>query len=226
MRWVPQFNAVCSVCVGLLLAGGLSVTASAATIFSFADGSDDQHILSFERDGIGLTIEAFGQGFDPISGIGPLDAVNQGPNGLGVSGNPESGRLAGGEALRFSFDAPVSLTSLVLHEAKREDERFQVYDGDNRLVLSQALDGDDLSALHNLSLSGLGIFGSSFTIVGLEPNRSGDPNPNRGVRLKEFTVEGAIGVSAIPLPAPILLSMAGVGVFGIFGLRRRRTVTA
>ncbi|MEM7240305.1 MAG: hypothetical protein AAF501_21095 [Pseudomonadota bacterium] len=225
MRWVPDFFAVRSFCVGLLLAGGLSVTASAATTFSFGDGADDQARLSVQSGGIGLTIDAFGADYDPLSGIGTAGAVNQGPNGLGVSGNPESGRIAGGEALLFTFTTPVTLTSLILHEAKRENERFQIYDSENRLVVSQALDGDDLSALHTLSLGGLGISGLSFAIVGLERNRSGDDNPNRGIRVNGLTIDGPIGISAVPLPAPILLSMAGLGVFGFFGARRRRATS-
>ncbi|MEM8842729.1 MAG: hypothetical protein AAGD47_13235, partial [Pseudomonadota bacterium] len=82
--------------VPILLAGALVAAgpATAATVFSFGDGVDDLTSLGFTQSGLGLTVEGFNRGYDPVTGTGARRGVNQGVNGLGVSGNPESGRIA------------------------------------------------------------------------------------------------------------------------------------
>lgn len=211
--------------VPVLLAGAMVAAgpASAATAFSFGDGVDDLASLGFTESGLGLTVEGFNRSYDPVTGSGPVAGVNQGDNGLGVSLNPESGRIAAGKALRFTFAQDVSLTSLVIHESGREVESFDLYDSTNSLVLSQVIDGDTASPFHTILLVGLNLTGDVFTIVGTSISEFGSPNPNRGVRVQGLSAGPAQNVSAVPVPAPLLLGLSGIGLFGFFARLGRRS---
>ncbi|MBY8975364.1 hypothetical protein KHP62_06080 [Rhodobacteraceae bacterium NNCM2] len=157
-----------------------------------------------------------------MTGTGNAGAVNQGENGIGVTGGAESGRLAAGEALRFTFSHVVSLTSLVIHEAGREAERFELYDSANTLVATEVIDGAAASPLHVFSFAGLNLVGETFTLIGTSPSQYGRPNPNRGIRVQAMGGEPFTSVSAVPVPATLLLGASGLGIFGLIGGYRRR----
>lgn len=173
--------------------------ASAATVsYNFQSGGPNGSSVSYSTGGIDLT----------VSGAGGNVAVTN--NGLGVTGNPENGRLGLGETLTFDFGTVmVDQISGLIFEAGGQAEQFGITIGGISTVFTvPAAAGTSFVNFDFTSLIPTGGV-SSFSIFGLQPNASG----NRGVKVGEITV------NTIPLPAGGLLLMSGLGALA---LRRRR----
>lgn len=183
--------------------------AGAATVFVFGNGPDNQSQIQRILDGRTLIVDGFDESFNTATGTGGAGRVNQGRSGLGIAGAPENGRLAGGEALRLTFDRDVRLNSLLIHEAGGQDESFQLFGANNQLLSSFVVSG--AGGRRGDLFDGLGLVGSSFTLVGTDPNGAG----NRGIRLR------AVTVSAVPLPGALGLALGGLAVLGGLAWRRR-----
>ncbi|MEM8791961.1 MAG: VPLPA-CTERM sorting domain-containing protein [Pseudomonadota bacterium] len=215
-------------CVALPLVFFQSLGASAATFEFFAGPRDEAQFQQTVGD-LTVTVTGFDETYDPLTGIGALAPIAREVNGIGVLHSPEQGRLAMGEALRFAFSAPVRLSSLLIHESFRENEFFDLYDENNQLISSQVVDGEGGGRGDFFSFSGQDLIGSIFTVVGTSPNRNGGGgdnfNPNRGIRVAAITVEETgqpgVQVSAVPLPAGLVLGLSGLAILA--GLRRKST---
>ncbi|MEM7507519.1 MAG: PEP-CTERM sorting domain-containing protein [Pseudomonadota bacterium] len=203
-RLVPLAGAVLAAVLTLPAAGP-----EAATVFVFDNGPDNRSQIERMLDGRTLIVDGFDESFNTATGTGGTGNINQGNNGLGISGQPESGRLAGGEALRLTFDRDVRLNSLLIHESGRENESFQLFGANNQLLSSFVVSGAGRG--RGDLFDGLGLVGSTFTLVGTDP----DGADNRGIRLS------AVTVSAVPLPGALGLALGGLAVLGGFAWRRR-----
>ncbi|MEY1555824.1 hypothetical protein AB3Y40_09340 [Yoonia sp. R2331] len=191
--------------ISTLFALGLMATgASAATVnYNFQAGGPNGSSVSYTSGGVDLTVS---------SGGGNVAVTN---NGLGVTGNPEGGRLGLGESLTFDFGGIlVDQISGLVFEAGPQAEQFGVIiNGVSTLFTVPAGLGNSFTTLNFSSLIPTGGV-SSFTIFGVQPNAPG----NRGVKVGGITVN-AINIPPVPLPAGGALLLTGLG---LLALRRRR----
>ncbi|MEO1189802.1 MAG: hypothetical protein AAFW60_12095, partial [Pseudomonadota bacterium] len=165
-----------------LSALGLSVAAgNAATVtFDFtSNGPDNLSDIDFgPTGGVSLNVNAFNV-FDPAGGTFVDGNVNQGGNGLGVSGSPEGGRLAGDEALQFTFSPQVTDIEAVVFERGIADEGFLLFDENDVFIDAFTVLGlGGGNSFQTFDFSALGVT-TGFTIRGLDP--SGTEN-NEGIR--------------------------------------------
>ena len=200
---------VAAACVSVLMSGA----ASAATFNFQSNGADNNSTVAFGPvDGVSLVVDAF-KVFNPSTTTFTDGDVNQGSNGLGVSGDPEGGRLGAGEGLQFQFSPNVSVVSSLVFERGDQNEDFIVFDDTNTQVggTFTVLGGGAGNSTQLFDLSALNIVGSFFTIVGIDSGGG-----NRGVRIAELTV------TPVPLPAALPLFAGGLGLLGLLGWRRKR----
>lgn len=189
-----------------------SVAANAATFNFQSNGSDGNSTVAYGPvDGVSLVVDAF-KVFNPSTSTFTDGNVNQGSNGLGVSGNPEDGRLGSGEGLQFQFSPAVTVLSTLVFERGNQDEDFIIFDDTNTQVGGTFTISGGANSTQFFDLTAFNIVGKFFTIVGLESGSG-----NRGVRIAELSV------TPVPLPAALPLFAGGLGLLGLLGWRRKRS---
>ncbi len=178
--------------------------ASAATVtYNFQASGTNGATINYSSGGVDMTV---------TGAVGNVAVTN---NGLGVTGNPEGGRLGLGESLTFDFGTTlVDQISGLIFESGGQTEQFGITIGGVSTVFT--LPAAAGSSFVNIDFTSLIPTGgvSSFTIFGLEPDAAG----NRGVKVGEITVNA---LTAIPLPAGGLLLLSGLGALTLRGRRTR-----
>jgi len=195
--------AVAALCVG--------VPASASTFNFLGLSGSDTSSLSFNVDGIGLTVTAgtFSSGSNPSSIDFSTRRVDRsvGGQGLGVdsSGDAESiDGFAGNDVLVFTFDQEVTIDRIFFGGVDGNDDfAFGDVTGSSftRIVNFQDVAGSVFTSSFGGDTAGLG-FG--IGAIGTADN---------------FSIRG-LEVSAVPLPAAGWMLLAGVG--GIAAMRRKK----
>ncbi|NNJ42064.1 MAG: PEP-CTERM sorting domain-containing protein [Akkermansiaceae bacterium] len=184
--------------LSMVLILSTAVSVNAAVVFScLGNGS----ALDFEASsgshtlgGVQVTLEA---------NEGDVNASLEGLGINRVGGGDESAAIdtkLGVEILTVSFDVDVVFDSLTISDLGVDDALDASFNGGAAIQLTS-------SGLHHLGVTLLA--GEVLTLTATEPHA---PNPNNGVRIKEFVV------TAVPEPSSLaLLSIACIAAL----LRRR-----
>lgn len=200
---------------GLIVALGLGTgTAAVAATFDLT-GKPESTSRAFTDtvDGIGLTVTP-ARFFDPtnsIIGPGGNDVVTRNANGMGIDrGFLDPPELNGAtELLLLTFDQEVFFDSLTFGEVDGDDDFDLAIDG--TFVL------EDVNILaSNPFLFSLALPGARGTTLGIGADTFGGIFGGGD----DFRV-AEISVSAVPLPAGILLLLTGVGGLALVGRRRK-----
>ncbi len=191
--------------VSALAALFLSASAAqAATVtYDFLGAATNVPTLTLNSGGVSLDITATGGN------------VARTANGIGVTGNPEGGRLGLGEFLTFDFGTTIvdQIEGLVFEAGGQAEQFGVIIDGTVTIFTLPAAGGNSTLAFDfNSLIPATGV--SVFTIFGAQPDAAG----NRGVKVTGLTVN-AINLASVPLPAGSLLLLTGLGALA---LRRRR----
>lgn len=175
-----------------------------AVSFNFQASETNVASASYSQGGIDLTVTAF-KNFGTTNDAA---VISRAQGGLGVVGNPTGATLGANEALTFSFSPSVSLLSAVMFERGTEDESFRLFDANDVAVTDFTILAGATTQIFDFT--SFNVVGNSFTIMGLETG-----NSDRGGRVAQ------IDVSAIPLPASLLLLLGGMGALAMVSMRRR-----
>jgi hypothetical protein len=206
------------------LFGSICGAASATTI-NHTDLTDGASVAIFALDGINITVTSSGGNFQQKTVAG-LTAT-------GISGGTVDGEIDSSEFLTFSFDQPVTVTSMSIahlfrdgHYGDTADEtaEFATSAGNFQFVASGVDTGDwngfgavanDSPAINNFAggwtIAGGDVFGFAITSLVM---RSGNPGLDTG--LGDFGFR-QIQFAAVPAPGALAL----LGLF-VAAPRRRR----
>lgn len=189
------------IALAAVLAAMAPVNALALTIAYDFDGGPNGQTLEFTQSDVLLTVTAENE-------TGGVATVSHNGNGLGVAGNPESGRLALDERLTFDFGTEVvRVLSVEIFESGSQPEEVRVQGGGATVDLQ--LLGTGMNPLA-FDLTSEGIVTSRIDFIGLVPNGGG----NRGVRIASIEVE------VVPLPGSLTLALGAVGALVLVARRR------
>lgn len=183
-----------------------------ALALTLAASTADAAVVSFDFTAPRATVADVTRTVNGVTAVATPASNNIRINsaGIGVTTNPEGGRLGAGETILFTTSHRFDALSVDIWETGNQDEDFRVTV--NGVSVDYTIAGGtggrstvtfDLSAL--VPAGGL----NAFSITGLEPNAAG----NRGVRVAGVTI------NAIPVPATGALMLAGLLGFG--ALRHR-----
>ena len=159
-----------------------------------------------------VTITATGAGPD---NVGYLDGLsNNKPAGLGVCADINAGlqctpssddNITSGEAVKLAFSEEVDLSGLTFRDADHND----ITTSSNTLLID-IFDG-------NGPMSFAFAVASATTFTGLTMIEFGFG----GTSADQFYLNGVATVNEVPLPAPVLLLMAGLAGLGVVSRKKR-----
>lgn len=185
--------------------------------FIMASSAAQAAVVSFDFNGPAQSVSSLSQVVDGVTvTVTPnSNQIRQNGAGLGVTTNPEGGRLGLNESLTFTFSTAITSLSALIWETGNQDEAFgiSINGSSQNFIISGGGNGASFASFDASGLIPVGGI-TSVTIFGSEPNAAG----NRGVRVSGLTVEVPT-LPQVPLPAggALLASALGLAV-----LRKRR----
>lgn len=201
----------------LICAGAIALSAGSvnAATFGFQQFQlFDQDSISYDVDGIGLTITAgtFGANTNPSTIDFSTRRVDRDLNdGIGADGGlleaDEVDGFFGNDVLVFSFDTRVRINSVSFAPQDIESNDQFAFGSVSGSTFTRVADFTDVSTPFDMSFFGSDAIGEAFGIgaIGSDDN---------------FSIT-AMDVAAVPLPAAGWLLIAGLG--GIAAMSRRKT---
>lgn len=187
-------------------------TAILAAIFGLFASSASAALINFDFTDSTNTVPTYSAtaGGFAVTATPTTDALRINSSGIGVTTNPEGGRLGAGETIVFTAPLFDALT-IAIWETGNQDEDFRVTINGTSYDFTIAGGGRGASTVTFDLTSLLPSGGTSiFSVTGLEPNASG----NRGVRV------ASVSINVVPLPAGAALLLTALLGFG--AIRRRR----
>jgi hypothetical protein len=232
---MPRNKLICRLALAAALTGCLLAGAgpAGASYMEFSGSpysgwkSGGPHSFATDFDGVGLTISAWNASGGPLRlGYKEQSRGGQTAVGIGVAGGPAGGEIDPNQELRFSFESPLILDSIVTN--------FQYYEYTNRPEGSQWFEGGSYRLFDGVS------WGAWMDFAQTDAGQT-YPNPftpgqvtvafgegvkawgvairSSGIKDHDFTVHSLEARQAVPEPGTWLLlasALAGAGV-----LRRR-----
>lgn len=196
IRLVLALVATCGI-----MTGSASTAATVGFDFSGSGGNTGSNTSVFTESGVSVSVVSTGGN------------INIGSKGLGVQGNPDSGRMGVGESLTFSFSPMVSLLSAVAFERGNGSDTVAISDASGT-VLNTFIVSSVPGSLFTQDLSGFNLTGDTFTFSVIAASGS-----LPGLRIRSLEVDPEL--TPVPLPATSLLLFAGIGGLAMF--RRHKT---
>lgn len=202
-----------SILISALMAVALPAAANAVT-FDFTDPAvpsapNTFESLSFTEEGLTVTATA-------VNNFGGAGLVANRFAGLGVAGFPEDSRIAQNELLVLSFSEEVTITTGSFFQQGGEEEPFFI-GADMVDLFTSSIPA--LSPTGFVSLDDLGF--TSLTGTEFVFGTGVLPGPGAlGLELAD------LGVTRVPLPAPLAMLLVALAGFGFVARRRRAVATA
>ena len=226
---------------GIALVGSVGAAEAAPVVADFTGPGEFFDTLAVDLGGgLEVAIDAPGNpggaGGDapfPSDGGAVPGEVYQGSDGVGVwtgSSMPDAWMLDGfgfAETLRFTFNQPVTLFSVVFEKIDEDNEGWEMDEFD-MAVDNVDVDVDALLGTDDIGAFAASGFGDDSHLVEIAGGLTGTvlhfytTDQNDSYRIRQFLVEAAADEGGADVPAPPALLLLSLGLAGLGIARRRR----